>query len=103
MAGGRIDAPDLFVGAKGLGLMTVSGTATVGVNGASADIVVGDLTDNNRTNALMVSGGVVTVGDNIELGDASNTRGRLLLSGGSVIVTGRSSSAMPPDLPARWR
>jgi hypothetical protein len=28
VAGGRIDTPNLFVGAKGLGLMTVSGTAT---------------------------------------------------------------------------
>ncbi len=89
VTGGRVDAPNIFVGRNGLGLMTVGGTATVSVNGVNADIVVGDLSSNNRTNTLFVNSGTVTVGDNIELGNAANSFGRMIMSGGTMIVTGQ--------------
>jgi hypothetical protein len=89
ISGGQIDAPDIFVGRRGLGLMSVSGTATVNVNGALADIVIGDLANNNRTNRLTISGGRVNVGDNIELGDAAATYGSMYMSGGALTVTGQ--------------
>jgi len=88
VSGGRLDSGNINVGRNGLGLMTVSGTATINVIGANSDIVIGDLSGNNNTNRLTISGGVVNVGDNIELGDAANTYGSMLVSGGSLTVTG---------------
>jgi len=89
VSGGRIDSGNINVGRNGLGLMTVSGTATINVIGANSDIIIGDLSSNNRSNRLTISGGQVNIEDNIELGDAANTFGNMLMNGGLLNVTGQ--------------
>ncbi len=90
VTGGRVDTPTIRVGRNGLGLMTVGGAATVSVNGGTADIIVGDLSNSTRTNTLFVNGGTVSVGRSVRLGTATGGNpsfGAMYMSGGSVIAT----------------
>jgi autotransporter-associated beta strand protein len=92
VTGGRVDTPTIRVGRNGLGLMTVGGNATVSVNGASADVIIGDLSTSTRTNTLFVNGGTLSVGRSIRLGTATSGNpsfGAMYMSGGSVIATGQ--------------
>lgn len=80
-AGGAGGTEHLFVGVAGLGTMAISGVATVTVSNGR-DLVIGDAANNGANNAVTLSGGVLTVGDSIEIGDASAARGTLTVSGG---------------------
>jgi fibronectin-binding autotransporter adhesin len=86
VSGGSVTAATIDVGNKGEGTLDVSGTASIY---ASNDLIIGSLTDNNNSNKMTLSAGSVGVGDDLKLGDADNTYGELLMTDGSLSVTGQ--------------
>ncbi|MBU0678629.1 MAG: hypothetical protein KJ626_10985 [Verrucomicrobia bacterium] len=83
IVGGSSD--DIYVGDAGYGFMQVSG-GTVDVNGTGGDIFIGDDANGGRVNELEVTGGLVDVENNIEMGDSSGASGLLDIQGGRLEI-----------------
>lgn len=101
MSGGLLETQDgtFYIGEMGHGIVSVSGTATVDVNGASGDLRIG--VESSASNTLEISGsGVVDVADELVIGSASSgSRGivRLQDSGrmtvrGNMLIAQRSET-----------
>ncbi len=88
VAAGRFDSgDDFYIGRTGLGIFTVTGTATVSLNTTSAHIYIGSLANNNKANRVQVDGGRLNVGGNIYAGYVAGTYGAITVSGGVLSVT----------------
>lgn len=92
MTGGRLVTTNgaLTVGNGGLGTISVSGTATVDLNGASGDLVVG--ASSATSNLLEISGsGAVEVNDELLMGSTSDgAHGYIRISDNGKLIVGRN-------------
>jgi len=79
---------EFFVGRDGQGILSVRDSGSLTLTSGNGLLIAGDLAGNNKTNIVELGGGTITIGSDIQVGDAANAYGYVVVSNGTLNSSG---------------